>query len=428
MDWDEKNKEFKISIGASKHKNAYKAGCEVAQGALKNFYKKPDFIMLFCSEDYEDNGGLKNFLKGFHENLSYNVPVVGGTICGFLTNKGCFARGAVAVAVSYPNINISIGYGENTKRNPKKAAKKCIKKLKPGLSKKYEHKILFTFISSTKTLKIPGIKDPSQIKSKTLAKLSLKLFSLFQKTILKGFGREMEVIEYIKNDLTSYNLIHGSATSGAPYPRNFQFYNKKILKDAAVILALESDIPVDLDFTTGTKETNKKFLITDISRDRTIIKEINNKPALPELLKIMNWSERDILDVKWTDIAVRYPISYKKNDKIINRPHLMILGDYLGVISKIEKNNVFVGKLEAKNIINSTNDVLNAENPSFGFFSACFSMRDFLGIKVFKIQELLNDYFKDKPFLVIFVGGEGMYKPEEGLYYNTASFTSAIFH
>ncbi len=428
MGWDEKNKEFNISIGASKHKNAYKAGCEVAQDAFKNFYEKPDFILLFCSEDYEDNGGLKNFLKGFHENLPYNVPVVGGTICGFLTNKGCFARGAVALAVSHPNINISIGYGENTKRNPKKAAKNCIKKLKPGLSNKYEHKIIFTFVSGTKNPRIPGIKDPSQISSKIFAKISLTLLPLIKKVFKKGLGVENDVLEYLTKDLSDYNFIHGSMASGAPYLRNFQFYNKTLLKDAVVTLALETNHPFDLDFTSGTKETDKDFKVTKTTKNKEIILTINNQPALSEFKRLMNWNEKDTIDRKWTDIAVRYPVAYKKNGKIINRPHLMVLGNYLGLIGKIEKKHAFIGKLEAKNIINSTNDVLNAENPSFGFFSACFSMRDFLGIKVFKIQDILKDYFKDKPFLVIFVGGEGIYKPEEGLYYNTASFTSAIFH
>lgn len=426
MGWDEKA--FKVSIGTSKQKNAYDAGCEVIQKTLKKINNKPDFIMLFCSEDYEDNGGLKNFLKGVHEYLSYDIPVVGGTICGFLTNEGCFARGAVALAVSYPNMNISIGYGKNTKRNPKKAAKNCLKKLKPNLSKKFEHKILFTFISGTKNPKIPGIKDTSLISSKILANLSLILLILIEKILNKGFGKEMQVLDYITKDIPDYNLIHGSVTSGAPYLRNYQFYNKKIFKDSVIILALESDITFDLDFTTGTSETEKKIKITKFSKDKKIIKEINNGKPYFEFLKIMNWSEKEIADRKWTDIAVRYPIVYKKNGKLLNRPHLMVLGDFFGCVARIEEENAFIGKLEAEKIINSTYDVLRYNTPSFGFFSACFSVRDFLGIKIFKVQDILNNYFNKKPYLVLFVGGEAIYKPDDALYYNTESFASTIFY
>jgi len=420
--------DFRVAIGASTEKDSYKAGKEVSEMVLKKLGGKPDFLLLFCTLEYEDNGGLDNLLKGAWKNLPEETTLLGGTVSGFLAPSGCYAKGTVALACSYPNMNIVVGHGKNTKRNPTKAAKNCVKMIGKGLKNQYSEKVILSFIPSMKNQPIPGIKDISFISSKMLAFVSLGLLSVIQKTIQKGLGREQEVVEKITEKLPDFKLIHGSITSGAPYERNFQFLNKKIFKESALMLAIETDIPCYLNFATGAKKTDKKFKITKISKDKRIIKKINNKPAFPEFLKLMNWSTKSIGDFKWTDRVVRHPIAFERNSRILLRPTLLILGNYMGAVGKIEGNDAFIADMNSENIAAATDEVLEPEKPVFGFFSSCFSQKDFLGIKVFQVQEKLKQYFQDKPFLLLYVGGEGMYKPDEGFYFLTESLTSAIFH
>jgi len=419
---------LKVAVGTSIKQNARDAGKEVAEITLKRLEGKPNFFLLFCTLDYEDTGGFENLLGGVWSVLPEGTLLAGGTVTSFLNSDGCYAKGVTSLAISYPNMNIISGYGKNTKRNPKKAGKQAAKMLKNNFSNEFDTKILLSFISGTKNPEIPGVKDTSFTSSKIMARISLLLMAFFQKVLLKGVGREQEVLEVITKELPDFNLIHGSITCGAPYLRNFQFYNKKIFKDAAVVLGIECDIPLHLDFSTGAKKTDNKLIITKTTRNRNMVKQFNNKPAFPEFLRSMGWTKESIGDFKWTDRGVRYPIAYEKNGKILLRTPLLIFGDYMGSVCKIEQNDVFIANMTSQDILDSTDEVLAPNEPLFGFFSSCLSQRDLLGIKVFQVQEKLKHYFKDKPFLLLYLGGEAVYKPRGDIYYHNESICSAIFY
>lgn len=419
---------FKSAVGTSTKKNSYEAGKEVADITMKRLGCKPDFFLLFCTLDYENTGGLENLLKGVWSVLPEGTSLVGGIVLGFLNPDGCYARGVTSLAVSYPHMNITVGYGKNTKRNPKKAGKQIIKTLTSNLTGTYNTKILFSFISATKNPKIPGIENTTFISSKIMARVSLSLVSFLQKVFLKGPGKEHEVLEVVTKGLPDFNLIHGSLACGAPYLRNFQFYNKEIFRDAAIVLGIECDIPLHLSFATGSKKTDIEVNITKTTKDKRIIKKINNKPAFPEYLRLIGLSEKFIDGSKWADRVIRHPLAFEKNDKIILRPTLLILGEYIGSVCKIEKNDAFIVKMTSQDILDSTDEVLISNEPMIGFFTSCLSQRDLLGIKVFQIQEKLSQYFKDKQFLLIYSGGEAIYTPKDDLYYLNESTCSAIFH
>ena len=119
--------------------------------------------------------------------------------------------------------------------------------------------------------------------------------------------------------------------------------------------------------------------------------------------------------------------SFEKKGRIMPRPQLMIVGDYLGVLCKIEEKDAFIIKMDYHKFFNAMDEVLTSEKPKFGFFLSCFSQRDLLGIKVFDVQEKLKQYFQDIPFLLVYTGGESFYKPEEGLFYLNEAVVSAFF-
>jgi hypothetical protein len=110
--------EFKAAVGLSRKWDAREAGREVAIDTLNRLGKgvKPDFFLLFATIHYEKHGGFKEFLKGVWEILPEGTPLIGGTVAGFINPQGCYTRGATALAVNYPNMDVAIGIGHNTKR------------------------------------------------------------------------------------------------------------------------------------------------------------------------------------------------------------------------------------------------------------------------------------------------------------------------
>lgn len=419
--------DLEVNVFASSNKDAEIAGREVAEAISKKLKQKPTFAMLFCTGHYEENNGLRKILDSVYSSLPVNTPLVGGIIAGFVTKKGCYARGVSVLTVSYPNMNISIGIGKNTKRNPKKAARQCSTMIKKGLKGNYKTKIIFSLVSGAEMPHIPGLSDATNIKSKLFAKLMVSMFSFAQKTAQKGFGGEQEVLEEIIKELPDFNLIHGSSINSYTLENNYQFFNKEILKEAVACLAIETDLNLDLQSAHGGEKTNINFKITDISKDRLFIKKINEKPALPEFLRLMNWTKESFEKEKLIDIIGRYPLTFEKNGKIFLRPIGAFIGNYIGAMSKLEKDEIFITKISEYDIINSIDEITVPDNPQFGYMVSCIGRQGILGLKIFQSQEKMKNYFKDKEFLVIYTAAEGTKKPGEELDFFNLTITSAIF-
>jgi len=418
---------LQVAVGTSTKENAREAGKEVAKNTLKQMKSKPNFFLLFSTIHYNDHGGFQEFLNGVWEVLPEGTPLIGGTVGGFLNPQGCYAKGATAMAVSYQNMDITIGYGKKTKRNPKKAAKQCAQMIKAGLKNRYSHKFLFSFISGYVMPKIPGVKSNSIIRSKIMARIMLSMLSLSEKISQKGLGREEDLLEELTKELPDFGLLHGSMVDIIKGGENYQFFNKDVLMNSIVCLGLETDIAFNQNFATGAEKTDMKFKITDITRDRQIIKKINNKPAFPEFLRAMNWSEDSVYEFKWIDRVSRFPLAFYKNDYIMLRPTVMIMGDFMGCFGKIESDDVFIAHMTPSNMVQAVDDVLVCKKPEFGFFVSCLARQSFLGYKIYESQEKLKRYFQDKPFILIFTAAEGIYTPDRGLYYLNETITSTIF-
>jgi len=418
---------LKISVGTSTKKNSYEAGKELAETIIKEIKEVPDLILLFSTLDYKNHGGLENILKGVLDVLPEKTKLAGGTVPGFVNKKGCYASGVTVMALKYPNMNISIGIGKNTKRSPKKAAKQTINQIKSNLKNEYNNNFIISIISGARNPDLPGVKNTNIINSKVKAKIMLPMFTFFQKTAQKGFGKEQEILEEIIKELPNFNIIHSSSYSSAPSYENYQFYNDKVLTEHAVIVAIETDLEFKLDFATGAKKTNRNIEITKINRQRTVLKKLNSNPALTEYIEKLGWNKEKFQDYKWSHITEKYPFAYYKNKKIILRTPLLILGEYMGLSTKIEEKDVFIAEITQEQMVDSVDEILTIDQPIFGFFTSCIARRDLMGIKIFQVQEKLKNYFDDKDFLLIFSAGEAIYKPDEGFYFLNETITSAIF-
>jgi len=417
---------FEVVTRTTKEKKPYKAGLELTKEIINYFNDQPDIILLYCTGHIKSKKDHELLLKGIWEKLSDNTKVIGCDVNGFITNNGCFAKGIVALAIKADNIKVTCSFGKNTKRNPKKAAKQFLKNIKSDENNKFKHKLLVTNISGMEMPK-SGSSSPI-IKSKIVGNFILILLKIIQKLKQQGFPRDDEILKYISKELSDFDIIYGASGSLVNMSENYQFYNKEVLRESIVGLIIETNDNYFLDYANAAEETKIKLNITKLSKDKHIIKNLNNKPALSEFLKVMNWKMDDFEKAKWIDITSKYPFAYYQNGKIFLRPILMISGDYLGCLAQIEKNNIFLVKMSRDKMVESVDELLYPKKPDFGLFTSCIARQGFLGVKVFQVQEKLKNYFQEKPFLLIYTGGEGIKKQNQDIEYLNETITCTIFN
>jgi len=421
---EKKYPDLNVAVVTSTKENTRDAGLEVAQKVLKELNKPPNLILLYATGNYEKSGGYQELLDRIFEVLPEETQLVGGNVPGFLNNSGCYAKGVTALAISYPNMEIYIGLGKNTKRNPKKAARQCANMIKKNAKNRYKNKLILSIISGPE---IPGKQLSPIINSKFMAKTMPFLLSFMQKIFQVGFGGEEQILEELTKHLPEYNILHGSSVIGGTYDKTYQFCNKKVLRESVIGVVIETDLDYQLNSAHGSEKTDIKFTITKFNKNRTTIKKINNKPAYHEFLRLMGWKKSNIENERFGYLMNKNPLGFYKNNKIFMRPILMIMGEHLGCIGKIYDENITVTQITPSKMVDSVDELLTIKKPEFGFFVSCTARQSFLGIHVYDIQKKMNDYFNKKPYLLIYTGAEAIYTPKTGLEYYNETITSAVF-
>jgi hypothetical protein len=418
------------AIGMSRKWDAREAGREVAETAIKNLKEPPNFFLLFSTIHYEKYGGFQEFLNGVWDVLPMGTPLIGGTVAGFMNNYGCFSRGATALAVSYPSMDVAVGVGKNTKRNPHRAATQCAEMIQSGLKETlYKNKLLLNFISGPVMPSIPGVGQKKYIRSGFISKFAIQALGLSQSLVQKGLGREDEIFEETVQQLPDYQMILGTSMDDYKGMRNYQFFNDRILTNAVVNLGLATDLNLNVCTTHGMKETDLHFTITKLGARNHAICKINGRPAVPELLQLLDWPEGFLTEETMLHTILYYPISFKRHGRAVPIVMPMIMKDYIFVPCIIDDGEVSILTVSGRDLINAVKENLlffNGIQPEFGLFSTCLTILQTLGRKTNIIQEELHQYFKDKPFLLFYCAGEGTYSPTTNITYANMSFNTAI--
>jgi hypothetical protein len=419
------------AVGMSRKWDAREAGREVARDTIRKLNSPPDLFLLFSTIHYEKHGGFEEFLNGVRSVLPEETPLVGGTAVGFINNYGCYTRGTSALAVSYPNMDVAIGVGRNTKRNPKKAAKQCAEMIKRELqSSKYENNFLLNCVSGPGAMKIPGQGYKKVIDSGFTSKFVMQAFGLSQYLLQKGFGREDEIFEELVKMFPEYHMILGTSMDDYKGLSDYQFYNDKILTNSIVNLGIATDLNLDVCTTHGMKETDIKFKITKLSKNGHIIQEINNKPALQEIYRLLNWPDGFLNEKTMLQTSIYYPISLRRHGREVPAVMAFLLKDAIMTPCVIDAGDVSILTVSGKNLVHAMRDNLESFSkikPEFGFCSTCMTILQTLGYKTNMIQAEMLEYFKDKPFLMFYCAGEGTYSPVKNITYANMSFNTAVF-
>lgn len=424
---------MEVALGMSRKWDARDAGREVAREVIQKLKTPPSFFVLFSTIHYEKHGGFQELLNGVWDVLPKGTLLVGGTVTGFMNNYGCYARGVTALAVSSTEMDVTIGYGKNTKRNPKKAARQCAKMIKEGLKdSQYENGFLLNLISAGELPNIPPFNRKKVIEPGISIKLILKLFVFSQYILQKGAGRDDEVIEEMIKHLSNYHMLGGGTLDERATLRNFQFFNKNVYTNSVVSLAIKTDYRFDVLTTHNMKKTGIDFNITKTSKDGRIIHEINGRPAASEFIRLLKWPKDYLNDETWFKTNFYFPLAFRYNNELNTvGPRVIgpILGESLTTTIRSKDSTSSILTIDGRSLLDAIDNNLKCfpNCPEFGLISSCTTRLETMGDKIYQARDRILEYFGTQPFIVFYVGGESTYSPEKGLNYVNMSFNTAIF-
>ena len=420
------NDELKAGVGLSRKWDAREAGREVAETTLEKLDgEKPKFFLLFSTIHYEKYGGFQELLNGVWDVLPEGKPLIGGTVAGFMNNYGCYTRGATALAVSYPNMDVAIGVGHNTKKNPKKAGRQCALMIKKKLDEsKFKNKFLVSIISGAKTLSFPGIGRKRVVNVPTGSYIS-SLVKVSTTSLQYGVARSKDIFKELDQYLKDFYIIGGEATDNNEVRENFQFAGKEVFSSEIVAMGISTNFDINLASTydVGPK-TRHEAKVTKRSCWNHIICSINGKPAKKELLRLLGWPE-EYIDERIYRRVFFYPLGYSNSSTI--SPHVIgaFWGDYIIFEYPIEDTSIGFHEYSGRTLRNSletTIEKLSGKKHHFGLGAACISSLETLGKSTYIVQDELSNLFEDSPFIFLYMAGEDVKYPNRPTSHMNYSF------
>ena len=405
---------FEASIGMSRKWDAREAGREVAETAIKKLSRPPDFFLLFSTIHYEKYGGFQEFLNGVWDVLPKGTPLVGGTVAGFINPEGCYTRGATALAASYPNINVTVGFGKNTRKNPDKAAKKLsntIINVKDASTN--SSRFLFCVLPGGTVPQLFGFGRKKVIKSGLVSKISLLLLDFSIRLVQMGPGREEEIFEALEKYMQNWHILGGSSMDNLIQKTSYQFIDNTIHSTDIVGLGILSDLNCDIITTYGLERTGIKMKITKKGLRNCVIREIDGKPATQEFLQKINWP-KEFLDDRLYTKTFYYPLGYEYRNVL--RPQIIgaFLGDNIACGYSVKTDDIEILSASGKSLIKAMENCafeIMKKNPKIVLGVACATQLETLGNGIYQAFYKFKESFSDVPFVIGYYAGEESYSP-----------------
>ena len=161
------------------------------------------------------------------------------------------------------------------------------------------------------------------------------------------------------------------------------------------------------------------------------IQKIENEPAIDSYLKKMGWG-KDLLDEGMHRRTLFYPLCYKKDGILCPRVLALVIKDTLVFTNKVPKDDdMEVYSASGESLVNSVKENLDSYEKNslkFGFIVSCCARLEALGDATFKVHEIINDFYENTPFLLLFASGEDVYRPGETPVRLNESFNVANFY
>ncbi|MDD5162922.1 MAG: FIST N-terminal domain-containing protein [Candidatus ainarchaeum sp.] len=400
---------FEVGIGTSQNWNPEEAAKEVITQALSKLSKPPTFVLLFSTIHHEKNRGFQKILDTIYQNIPKETPLVGGTVTGFLTANAACTQGIAAAAIYSDELDFEIGFGINTKRNPKNAARNCIKKIK-NFKFKFQNKLLLLITSGPSYPIMPGIGKIKVVKNPFLRLLLPSIIKLSTLVIQKGLGREQEIAEEIRKQLPDFSVFGGSTNDDNNYTRNYQFFFDKVLQNTVIALGLSTNFNVFMDGGHGLQSTGINGTIQKKALWDYLIKDFDGVDAQKKYLEANGWDEK-VLDEFIHRKTIYYPIGIYFPDGTLHPYPVPIFTGKEIILGHTARGNKFEFlTTSGEKLLNSLDPlILNIQEPAFLFGVSCAVRLETLGRNIFKTRDKLLQ--KTNDFLLIYTVGETRGKP-----------------
>lgn len=136
---------MKVGIGYDDQKNAVSLGRKVAENAVKNGnIERPALVMAFCSGQVDH----EEFFKGLQIVVGNQVPIIGGSAIGIITNDILSYEGHMAgvAIIESETIQLGVASAGDLDKDEKLSGQKLAEKLSDGI----DGRILLIFYDSIK--------------------------------------------------------------------------------------------------------------------------------------------------------------------------------------------------------------------------------------------------------------------------------------
>jgi len=401
--------DIRATIRVSRKSDAESVTRDLLSGKLDSS-QQPKALFLFTTIHYKKEFAT---ILPIIKNEFSDVPLIGGTVSGFMSAEGCFTRGAVLLAVYGDELEVTPAIGRNTKKNPKKTVQQLTESI--GFQPTYDQNVLVEFASTAVIPHIPGIGQQNVVLSKTMGNQLLKLVPIMNK-MNYGYDRADEILDLLAETYSDRLIIGGCTMDDNKMLENYQFYNDRVNENTVVAFNLSFPNNVCFENILGFKPLQKRFQVTELSKDKHILKKIDGEPARKRLFDELNI---ELVEPKRTYQLFKksfyYPLGFKKDDIWHSFVIGIVYGDNLIGGSQLKSDKLQLLSLSVGSIFeNIQRHLKNIEDKHlsllFGF--ACETFLETLGGQIYKIHKEFEKI--NTPFLIVFLSGESFYHPEYG--------------
>jgi len=394
---------FSASVGLSRSWEPFEAGEEIAINTLEKLEGRPNFFLVFPTIHFEKNNGFSKLLEGIFSQLNKNTPLLGGTVAGFINPKGCYTRGVTSLAIDDPTIDIAVGLGHNTKRNPKLAAEEFSKAIKKKPMEN-QNNILFLIMAGS-TISETIFHRKRYTHNPVISSILDKIYPLYSYIFQDGLGRESELLGTLSHNF-SEKMIGVSAWDDNMAFRNYQFFGNKVLKNSIVGLRLHFKYKPIIKYEIPLNIFSEKLKITKKDKLNYFINEINNEKATNVFFNELKIEKKYLTEELLRKITLYFPISVYEGNTLLGRVIGLYSDNFLASMSSIGTNEIYISTTTGGNILNSFNKVLQGgEKANFVLGMSCAAILETLGSNVFEVRKIIEKKGINN-FLILFGGSE----------------------
>lgn len=254
---------IKAAVGRSNNSNAFEAGAQACQQALKETSKQADLIIVFSTSKYNQ----QQMLDGVRS-ISQDTPLVGCSTSGEITNEGPLSGYVTVMALKTDKIDFTIGLGRGADKDSFLAGKEAAQDVK--IKSKKPISLLMTLMEGLAENGAAAVRGVQEV-----------------------FGK-------------NFPIIGGSAGDDFVFKKTFQYHNDRVLNNKVIVLGFSGDFCFGVGVKHGWEPIGLPMKVTKAEGSKLIT--INNRPALSIYEDYFGKRAEELIKEPIAKMAYTYPL------------------------------------------------------------------------------------------------------------------------